>query len=139
MIPGAETTIRRLGPGDEAIVRKLAEDEPQTALLADERTIFLTAFQGAEPVGFVFGHVLPRRHGDPSILFVYELDVDEAQRRQGIGRRLLTELGEIAGTLGARAGFVLTDPDNEAANDLYRSLGGERVESVMWDFEYTAG
>ncbi len=120
-------------------MRKLAEREPQTALLADDRTIFLVAFQGGEPVGFVFGYVLPRRHGDPSILFVYELDVDEAQRRQGVGRRLMTELGEIAPTLGARAGFVLTEPNNDAANALYCSLGGERVDSVMWDFEYTAG
>ena len=139
MIPSAETTIRRLGPKDAAVVRKLAEDVPQTALLADEQTIFLAAFQEGEPVGFVFGYLLPRRHGDPSILFVYELGVDEAQRRQGIGRRLMVELGELAHSLGARTGFVLTEPDNEAANALYRSLGGERVESVMWDFEYTAG
>jgi hypothetical protein len=63
-----QTTVRRLGPGDEEVVRKLAEERPQTALLADERTIFLAAFQGAEPVGFVFGYDLPRRHGQPSIL-----------------------------------------------------------------------
>ncbi len=139
MNAGEQTTIRRLGPGDEAVVRRLAEHEPQTALLADDRTVFLAAFQGGEPVGFAFGYVLPRRHGDPSILFVYELDVDEAQRRQGIGRRLMVELGRIARSLGAPAGFVLTDPDNAAANALYHSLGGERVDSVMWDFAYTAG
>ena len=50
----------------------------------------------------------------------------------------MVELGEVARSLGVRTGFVLTEPDNEAANALYRSLGGERVESVMWDFEYTA-
>ena len=38
-----QTTIRRLGPGDEEVVRKLAEQSPQTALLADDRTIFLAA------------------------------------------------------------------------------------------------
>jgi len=30
--------------------------------------------------------------------------------------------------------FVLTEPDNHAANALYASLGGTRVDSVMWDF-----
>jgi aminoglycoside 3-N-acetyltransferase I len=134
--PSAQTTIRLLGPEDGDVVRKLAEDTPQTALLADERTIFLAAFQGAEPIGFVFGYELPRRHGNPSILFVYELDVDAAYRRQGIATRLMTELGRIAQARGIREGFVLTEPDNDAANALYASLAGERVDSVMWDFRY---
>ena len=85
MSAGRQTTIRRLGPGDEEVVRKLADGEPQTALLADDATIFLAAFRDDEPVGFVFGYELPRRHGAPSILFVYELDVGEEHRRQGIG------------------------------------------------------
>ena len=80
--------------------------------------------------------MLPRRHGAPSILFVYELDVGEEHRRQGIGARLMTELAALARAQGVRDGFVLTEPDNEPANALYRSLGGERVETVMWDFRY---
>ena len=139
MNAGEQTVIRRLGPGDEDVVRKLADDEPQTGLLADDATIFLAAFCGAEPVGFVFGYELPRRHGAPSILFVYELDVDEAHRRQGIGGRLMRELAEIARSRGVSEGFVLTEPGNDAANALYRSLEGERVETVMWDFRYTDG
>ena len=137
MSGNGQTTIRCLGPGDEDVVRKLADGEPQTALLADDATIFLAAFQGAEPVGFVFGYELPRRHGAPSILFVYELDVDEAHRRQGIASRLMSELAEIARSRGIGDGFVLTEPENEAANALYGSLDGERVETVMWDFRYT--
>ena len=134
-----QTTIRRLCPGDEEVVRKLADGEPRTALLADDATIFLAAFQGAEPVGFVFGYELPRRHGAPSILFVYELEVDGAYRRQGIASRLMSELAEIARSRGIRDGFVLTEPENDAANALYGSLDGERVETVMWDFRYTGG
>ncbi len=122
--------MRRLGPGDEAVVRRLAEREPQTAMLADERTIFVAAFDGVEPVGFAFGYELPRRHGEPSILFVYELEVDEGHRRQGIATRLMSAL---LGAARAPA-FVLTEPDNEAANAVYAALGGERSEVVMWDF-----
>jgi ribosomal protein S18 acetylase RimI-like enzyme len=125
----SQTVIRRLGPGDEDVVRLLAEDVPRTALLADDRTIFLAAFDGERPVGFAFGYVLPRRHGAESILFVYEIEVDEAYRRQGIGSRLMREL--LAGHEDA---FVLTEPDNDAANALYESVGGTRVDSVMWDF-----
>jgi len=124
-----QTTIRRLRPGDEAVVRALAEAEPQTALLADDRTTFVVAFDGAEPVGFAFGYELPRRHGRPTIFFVYELDVDERYRRRGIGRRLMEEL-----LRGREEAFVLTDAGNEPAMALYASLGGTRVDSVMWDF-----
>jgi len=127
-----QTAIRRLRPGDEDVIRRLAEREPQTALLADERTIFLAAFDGEEPVGFCFGYVLPRRHGAPAILFIYEVDISEPYRRRGIATELMTELRELS---GCREAFVLTEPDNDAANALYASLGGSRVESVMWDYE----
>ena len=124
-----QTTIRRLAPGDEEVVRRLAEHEPQTALLADDRTVFVAAFDGDDPVGFAFGYVLPRRHGKPTGMFVYELGVDEPYRRRGIGRRLMQEL-----LAGREEAYVLTEPENEAANALYASLGGVRVETVMWDF-----
>ncbi|HZQ82476.1 MAG TPA: GNAT family N-acetyltransferase [Gaiellaceae bacterium] len=128
--PSKTVTIRRLGPGDEHVVRRLADREPQTALLADDRTVFAAAFAGEEPVGFAFGYVLPRRHGRPEMFFVYELEVDEGYRRRGIGKRLMEEL-----LAGHDEAFVLTEPDNDAANALYASLGGTRVETVMWDFE----
>jgi ribosomal protein S18 acetylase RimI-like enzyme len=121
--------VRRLGPGDEDVVRRLAEGPPQSALLADDRTVFVAAFDGEEPVGFAFGYSLPRRHGNPAIFFVYEVDVDERYQRQGIGRRLLQEL-----LAGQHEAFVLTEPGNDAANALYASLGGTRVDTVMWDF-----
>jgi aminoglycoside 3-N-acetyltransferase I len=130
MAARAETTMRRLGPGDEDVVRRLATRDPQTALLADERTIFLVAFEGDDPVGFVFGYELPRRHGAPSVFFVYEVEVDEAHRRRGIATGLMQEALRLAGT----EAFVLTDPGNEAGNALYRRLGGEALEVVQWDF-----
>jgi hypothetical protein len=34
---------------------------------------------------------------------------------------------------------VLTEPDNEPANRVYESIGGTRVDVVMWDFAYPAG
>ena len=129
MSGSGQTRIRRLGRGDEEVIRALAEDEAQTALLADDRTVFVAAFDGETPIGFAFGYVLPRRHGRPTMLFVYEVDVDERYRRQGIGRRLLDEL-----LAGQDEAFVLTDAGNEAAMALYASAGGTRVDSVMWDF-----
>jgi aminoglycoside 3-N-acetyltransferase I len=133
-----QTTVRRLGPGDEDVVRTLAEGAAHAALLADEHTIFLAAFQGKQPIGFVYGYELLRVDGAPSMLFIYELDVDEAYRRRGIATLLMTELEQIARSRGIAEGFVLTEPDNVAANTLYESLGGERSDAVLWDYRYAA-
>src|SRR5437588_9056313 len=100
-----QTTVRRLGRGDEEIVRRLATGERQTALLGDERTVFVAAFDGEDPVGLAFGYILLRRHGDPAHLFVYEVGVDEPYRRQGLATELMRSLAREA---GVREGFVLT-------------------------------
>lgn len=136
----ADVEIRLLGPGDENIVSALrtyeGEGDPE-GLLADPRSLVLVAFDGAVPVGLVLAHELPRRHGDRSKLFVYEVDVAETHRRRGVATALLERLAGLARERGIRSGFVLTDRDNVAANALYRSAGGSAREAVEWDFEYT--
>ena len=129
--------IRRLGPGDEEVVRKLATRPPHFELLEDERTIFLAAFEDGEPIGFVLAHHLPRRHDPPAKLLVYEVDVAEAHQRRGVGKALLAELAEIARERGIPHGWVLTDDDNTAGMALYRSAGGrEPREVIVWEFDY---
>lgn len=124
--------IRRLGPGDEDVVVALATREPRAELLHDERTIFLAAFEEGKPIGFGFGYVLARRHGKRTTLFVYEVEVEAAHRRQGVGTELMRRLASEA---GADESFVLTEPDNHPANALYRSLGGTPSDAVQWDFD----
>ena len=133
-------------PGDEAIVAEIAGESAldkadATALLADDRVIFLVGFDGDAAVGFVFAHELRRRRGDPAQLFIYDVDVAETHRRQGIGKALLREVAEVARGRGIRTGFVLTNESNEAAMALYRSAGGVRPagDDVLWDFEYAGG
>ena len=76
-------TIRRLGPGDEEIVVQLGGERPLTHaqaadLLADERTLYLVAFDHQAPIGNVFAHQLPRRHRDPSQLVLTNSSNDPA-------------------------------------------------------------
>jgi ribosomal-protein-alanine N-acetyltransferase len=135
----AGISIRRLVPSDEGVVRELATYEgpgDPEGLLADVRTLMLVAFDGERPVGFVLAHELPRRHGDRSKLFAYEIDVAETHQRRGIGKALLQRLAELARERGIRVGFVLTDEDNAAANALYRSAGGTSAADVIWTFSY---
>jgi ribosomal protein S18 acetylase RimI-like enzyme len=137
-------TIRRLATGDEALIATLAtqrtlSDDEARALLEDEDTILVVAFDDAEPVGFVLAYVLRRRHGDARRVFVYEVEVAPAHRRRGVGSTLLRELEALAVANGIPRGFVLTDRDNVAAMGLYQSIGG-RLESddVLWEFDYRA-
>jgi ribosomal protein S18 acetylase RimI-like enzyme len=135
----AGITIRLLATGDEEVVEELATyDGPgdPAGLLADPRSLMLVAFDGERPVGFVLGHELPRRHGERAKLFVYEVEVADAHRRRGIASTLLSQLEELARERGIPAGFVLTEPDNDPANALYRSAGGESSTVVQWDFSY---
>ena len=64
--------------------------------------------------------------------------MDEGRRRRGVATALFRELAVIARTRGIARGFVLTNEANEAAMELYRSLGGERPnrDDVLWDFTY---
>lgn len=138
-MPGV--AIRQFEPGDEDIVRRLATyDGPgdPEALLGDPRTLMLVAFDGELPVGFVLAHELPRRHGARAKLFVYEIDVAEDHQRRGIASALLARLAALARERGIPAGFVLTQPDNDPANALYRRAGGTSSTVVQWDFRYAA-
>ncbi len=132
--------IRLLEPGDEEVVRSFATyDGPgdPEGLLADSRSLMLVALDGEQPVGFVLAHELPRRHGDASTLFVYEIEVAETHRRRGIAAALLERLAELARERGIAAGFVLTEPDNGPANALYREAGGAtEAVNVVWEFRY---
>jgi ribosomal protein S18 acetylase RimI-like enzyme len=134
--------VRRLGPGDEAVVARLAKKgDPARVeeLLADDRTLFFVAFEEDEAIAFVLAYELIRRHGDPSSIFVYEIDVDEPYRRRGVGTALMHAVEGVAGERGISEGFVLTSESNEAAMRFYESLGGVRpnTDDVMWDFAYS--
>jgi aminoglycoside 3-N-acetyltransferase I len=135
--------VRRLGPGDEDVVIALADRTPPTPehaaeFLADDRMIFVVAFDDGEPMGFVFGYELLRRHGDPRLFFVYEVDVRARHRRRGVARSLFGELERLARNRGIRGAFVLTAESNEPAMRLYETVGGVRPydDDVMWRFEY---
>lgn len=69
-------------------------------------------------------------------LWINEVAVAEAQRGQGIGRRLLEALFEQARRLGCREAWVLTEPDNLPAQRLYAAAGGYQhpIKQVMFTF-----
>jgi ribosomal protein S18 acetylase RimI-like enzyme len=124
--------IHRLTPGDEPRLRELCSrfkdrvpsDEEASSLLAHEDIYVWVAEVDAELAGFAYAYVLSRIDGDISV-FLYELEVDERFRRQGLGRALVDQARALAERVGALKMWVDTDYDNEAAKHTYAAAGGQ--------------
>lgn len=86
-------------------------------------TLAFVAVEAAEVIGWCWGHHLPRPDASP-MLYLHQLDVDEAHRRQGIGRSLLRAFLSTGKEAGATRAFLTTAQTNAPARSLYESLGG---------------
>jgi len=140
------TTARivRLHPGDEARVVAAsplfdhpATTEAATTMLAQDNHYLVIAYDGEAPIGFVSGVAMT--HPDKGTeMFLYELAVDPAHRRLGVGRALVETLAAEARAAGFYGMWVLTDRDNEAAMATYELSGVARQESdhvmIGWTF-----
>ena len=122
--------VRMLFAGDEALLIAAAKQfndvdlpiDRASALLADPTFLMVVARdeQGAL-LGRIYGHELRRL--DQTDLFLYEVDVEEAHRRKGVGRAMFDFVRRLAVEKKYGEMFVLTEVDNEAGNGLYRSVG----------------
>ena len=70
----------------------------------------------------------------PTELYIDELGVSPAWQRQGIGHRLLEAMLELGKAQGCEEVWVGTEPENDAANALYRRYAtGELVRMYVWE------
>ena len=116
-------------PAKADATRRFVEESGHHILLAldDDR----------RPVGMVTG--VETTHPDKGTeMFLYELDVDEGSRGQGIGTALVRALADLARQQGCYGMWVLTDDDNPAALATYTAAGAdEQSRHVMltWNFD----
>jgi ribosomal protein S18 acetylase RimI-like enzyme len=136
--------IRQLGERDgEALVAAghLFDDEPSiataSAFLGAAGNHCLIAYLEGAAVGFVTG--IEISHPDKRTeMLLYELGVDERWRGRGIGRALVSALGDIGRDRGVRGMWVLAEPENAAALATYRSAGAGVAEQAVvleWRFD----
>jgi len=135
--------VRDLSDASAATLASLAhlfDDAPRAEAsrrFADETGHhLLVAYVDDEPAGFVSGVEIT--HPDKGTeMLLYELGVDDAHRRRGIGAELTRALEARARALGCVGMWVLTDDDNVAALATYRGAGAsEESRHVMlgWSF-----
>jgi aminoglycoside 3-N-acetyltransferase I len=140
--------IRELAEGDEDAVLAagaLFDDPPDRAatrrFLAEPSHHLLIAYDAdGEPVGFVSG--VETTHPDKGTeMFLYELGVDEAARRQGVGRALVEALAAVAQRCGCYGMWTGTEPDNVAARRTYERAGARTTPAHLileWSFNRSA-
>ena len=144
--------VRRLGAGDLAGFRALnalfaqafedpehyaarpPEDAYAAEQLARRDTVLLLAEADGETVGALAAYVLPKVEQARSEIYIYDLAVAEAWRRQGIATALIEEIRRFARAVGAWVIYVQagTLPEDEPARALYGKLG-TREEVLHFD------
>jgi ribosomal protein S18 acetylase RimI-like enzyme len=134
--------ILRIGPGDAAVLERVSGDvfdediDPArvAAYLAEPSHLMVLAVSGGEVVGQARGIV--HRHPDlPTELYIDNLGVTPARKREGIATRLLDELVAWGKEKGCEEAWVGTEPDNEPARTLYQRRGSEAETFVMYVYE----
>ncbi|MFZ1022779.1 MAG: GNAT family N-acetyltransferase [Thermoplasmata archaeon] len=93
--------------------------------LGDRRNIFLLAYMGRQPVGFLRGTELRQIHTGRRQMFLYEIAVASRFRRRGVARSLIQRLLRYCRSKNFEEAFVFTSPSNRAAVGLYRSTGAK--------------
>ncbi|WP_406395172.1 GNAT family N-acetyltransferase [Streptomyces sp. NBC_00887] len=99
-----------------------AREEWAFRFLAAHGHLMLVAYVDGVPAGFVSG--IEMLHPDKGTeMCLYELSVDAAYRRRGIGRALTEALAAVARERGCYDMWVGVERDNDAAMATYRSAG----------------
>ena len=132
---------RMLNAGDENLLEATREGvfdhrvrkDLAAQFLSDPRHHIAVAIDGSAIVGFVtaVNYVHPDK---PDELWINEVGVAEAYRRQGVAENLLNLVFEYGREHGCREAWVLTDEPNIPANRLYSKLGGIPQKPVMYSF-----
>lgn len=91
--------------------------------------MFLLAYDGPTPIGFLRGTALHQLETQRLQMFLYELAVARSCRRRGVGRALIERLLADCRRRGFDEVFVFTSPGNRPAVGLYVATGG-RTETA---------
>jgi aminoglycoside 6'-N-acetyltransferase I len=131
--------IRRLYAGDDALVKRIAEDVFDEPVRPDRLAAYLAApghfMIVALSENVVVGQcaAVIHRHPDKvSELYIDEVGVSPTFQRQGIARKILDAMFALGREQGCGEAWVGTEPDNFPARALYESRGSVAEPFVMY-------
>jgi aminoglycoside 3-N-acetyltransferase I len=107
-------------------------------LLKQDYFIAIAALKDGAVVGGLTAYELKKFEQERSEIYIYDLAVATAHRREGIATALIQRLKEIAAGCGAYVIFVQADIDDDPAIELYTKLG-DREEVLHFDIAVDGG
>jgi aminoglycoside 3-N-acetyltransferase I len=105
-------------------------------LLGSDYFVALAALKGDEVVGGIAAYELKKFEQERSEIYIYDLAVAAAHRRQGVATALIRELKNVAAARGAYVMFVQADVGDDPAIGLYTKLGA-REDVLHFDIPVT--
>jgi aminoglycoside 3-N-acetyltransferase I len=144
VVAALDVAVRRLAAGDEARARDVAltfksadvSTEHAARFLADPARCLVVAEVAGDLAGFLLAYRLERLDRAAAQLFVYEIDVAPAYRRQGIGTQLMEYVRRLVDQEALMEAFVFTSRGNGPAVSLYTGTGGKIEEDAGMLFVY---
>ena len=145
-------SIRQLGPDDVDLMAGMLDlfgevfNEPDVYCdarpsedytrrqLGGEYFIALAAIKDGKVVGGLAAYEYPKFEQERSEIYIYDLAVAEANRREGIATALIDETRRIAARRGAYVIFIQADYGDEPPIALYSKLG-TREEILHFDIQ----
>lgn len=103
-------------------------------LLGSDAFIALVARKGGEVVGGLAAYELHKFEQERSEIYIYDLAVAEAHRREGIATALIERLRAVAAQRGAHVAYIQADLGDAPAIALYSKLG-TREDVLHFDIE----
>lgn len=143
--------VRRLTPEDAPLLvtvlqllRPKGDEHPPSArethlrhALASEHCYAFVAFMVAAPVGYASAYRFPRLDAPGDQAYVFDIEVETAARRRGVGRRLAEAVLAACWADGVTWAWAGTSTDNTAAQRLFAAVGGVWVSENYVEFHFT--
>lgn len=128
-----ELKVIRLESNDTAVAVKLVKSftaknvslEYLEKFLSNPANYLLVAEIGDQLAGFLLAYRLERLKEESFKLFIYEIDVDKAFQRRGVGTALVECAKNIVERERMINAFVFTNYSNQGAVEFYKSTGAK--------------
>jgi ribosomal protein S18 acetylase RimI-like enzyme len=99
----------------------------------DDFWVFAALVEG-QPVAGLTAFVVPLTRARTSELLIYDLAVQPAYQRRGIGRRLVEAATALAARFGFESTWIPVASEEDRALEFYRAIGGKPSAATIFTF-----
>lgn len=107
----------------ETYTKAQPDDSYVIDLLSSKAFIAIAAVRGQSVIGGLAAYVLPKFEQARKEIYIYDLAVSSAHRRQGVATAMIEALKRVARAEGAYVIYVQADHGDDPAIALYTKLG----------------